>query len=141
MPNNERTWQAIEEDVIEGKHADKRVEHTDFSTIRRMRLDQRGDGYTTISYKLAGMWFGQSVFENTTYQTLEIPGAGHIEPEGAPELPQEGIFVAIPENAEITDVTYSEPTEEAIITQHLQYPRSTCLAAGEGNGRTAVHPR
>jgi hypothetical protein len=124
MPNNVRTWQAIKRAAIEGEQADKRVVRSDFSRIRSMRIDQEATGSTRISYELSGMWFGQSVFRDTTYETLEIPGAGNIQIEGEPELPQEGLFVAIPENADFAEVRRLEMDVKEIPGEHLVRPAS-----------------
>ena len=102
-----REWLAIDVGATKGKHAKKHVERSDFKEIRELPRREEGDGSTVISYQLAGLWFGQTRFEGATYQTLEIPGAGHIEIEGAPELPQQGLLVAIPENADVTEVVFS----------------------------------
>jgi len=102
-----REWLAIDDGASKGKHAKQRVERSDFKEIRELPRREEGDGITVISYQIAGLWFGQSRFEGSTYHTLEIPGAGHIEVEGSPELPQQGLFVAIPENADVTEVKFS----------------------------------
>jgi hypothetical protein len=101
-------WLTIKRGAIKGEHAKKRLKGiSDFKRIREILPNEEGVGSTSIAYEIAGLWVGQTAFEGKTYQTLEIPGAGNIEIEGAPELPQEGLFVAIPENADVAGVVFS----------------------------------
>ena len=131
MTTSLRTWKAIKSGAAEGEQAVKMVTATDFAQIRSMRLNEQPTGGTKISYKLAGMWFAQSVFRDTIYETIDVPGAGNMQIEGAPQLPQEGLFVAIPENADVTEVVLLSKEEEDIIAEHLVRPASKPVQESE----------
>ena len=52
-----------------------------------------------MTYIAGGVWKGTFAVGNTTYDTLAAPRSGAVADAGAPELPQEGIFVAVPNGA------------------------------------------
>lgn len=56
-------------------------------------------GKTHIRYSLNGLWEENVLHDGVSYVTLRAPEIGNIQKEGAPSLPQEGLFVALPFNA------------------------------------------
>lgn len=56
----------------------------------------------TVTYKVGGFWEG--VVEGETFRSFEVPSATQMEQEGAPAVPKDGIFVAVPSDAENVQV-------------------------------------
>ncbi len=59
-----------------------------------------------VNYTVSGAWEG----DLNGFQEIEIPGATHVEEEGAPAVPKDGIFIAIPVDAEDVSVQVVDKT-------------------------------
>jgi hypothetical protein len=54
---------------------------------------------TQVVYEAGGMWKGTIQHAQTTYDVISEPRASVTTEEGAPQIPQEGILVAVPKGA------------------------------------------
>ena len=131
MSEKDRKWISIVSDAKEGESSEKRVVSSNFKHIRSIGVDDSGTGSTKISYKVRGMWRDIFAFKDTAYDTLKIPDAGRMQIEGAPEIPQEGLFVAIPENAEVKEVKIINKKENELTGEYYVLPASKPILEGE----------
>lgn len=95
----EKSWIAIKKGSKENMPSTKKVQTSGLAALKGIALDQKKRETTQITYDLNGLWKGVFKASNTEYDTLAVPGAGSIASEGLPEIPQEGIFVAVPNGA------------------------------------------
>ena len=95
----EKSWIAIKKGSKEDTSSTKKVQKSGLAALRGIALDQEKRESTHITYELNGLWKGAFKVNSTEYDTLTVPGAGAIASEGLPEIPQEGIFVAVPNGA------------------------------------------
>jgi hypothetical protein len=95
----EKSWIAIKEGSKENMPSTKKVQTSGLEALKGISLNQRKRETTQIVYELNGVWKGVFKISNNQYDTLSAPGAGAVTSEGLPEVPQEGIFVAVPNGA------------------------------------------
>lgn len=131
MPGKDRKWVPIVSEAEEGEKSEKKVVSSDFMDIRTKGIDQSGEGRTRITYHAKGMWKDVLPFRGTHYDTLSVPDAGRIQIEGVPEIPQEGLFVAIPENAEVKEVNITGKKEKELDGTYYMLPASRPFREGE----------
>lgn len=62
----------------------------------------------TVTYRVGGFWEG--VVEGEAFRQLEAPSATQIEQAGAPAIPKDGIFVAVPADAMNVEVKVIDKT-------------------------------
>ncbi len=77
---------------------------------------------TTLSYTLNGLWIGKEKIGRIEYDVLELPGGGTTEIAGQPELPTEGIFVALPKGADKISVKVISAQREIQKEKYLIKP-------------------
>ncbi|MFA9381159.1 MAG: C25 family cysteine peptidase [Acetanaerobacterium sp.] len=78
----------------------KNVVYSDYS----VRLAANETGHTCIKYTFNDFWHNDTPYGQKGYSIFNLPGAGIITNTGMPMLPREGIFVALPSNAEFESV-------------------------------------
>ena len=91
----------------------------DRKSKRLVTRDMRDSGHRTtltVRYTTSGAWEG-TVNE---FQQIEIPETTTIEKEGAPAVPKDGIFIAVPTDAEninvrVADKSYIPVDQELVI--------------------------
>lgn len=76
----------------------------------------------SVSYTLNGLWMGKEKIGRIEYDVLELPGGGATEIEGQPELPTEGLFVALPKGATNVSVKVASATREIQKQKYLIKP-------------------
>lgn len=96
---NDKVWVPIKKGAPADAPAAKTVRKSGLAAVRGVAFDQVEHRTTTVTYALGGLWQGAFTFRNQNYDTLAAPRGGAVTEEGAPELPQEGIFVAVPNGA------------------------------------------
>src|ERR1035437_1798203 len=94
-----KSWLAIKKGSKENTPSTKMVQTSDLAALKGIALDQKKREITQVTYELNGVWKGVFKVGNNPYDTLSVPGAGAITSEGLLEIPQEGIFVAVPNGA------------------------------------------
>lgn len=75
-----------------------------------------------VSYELNGLWTGKEKIGRVEYTAFELPGGGSTEEVGMPELPKEGIFVAVPRGAGNIAVKVLSATREIQKEKYLVKP-------------------
>jgi hypothetical protein len=99
----DRQWISITPGAEEGALPMKVVEESGLEALRDLALDQTRRMSTRVSYQLGGGWKGTFQHAGLTYDTISVPGAVTTSEEGKPEIPQDVLPVAIPNEA--TNVT------------------------------------
>ncbi|MBD3230676.1 MAG: hypothetical protein GF329_21030 [Candidatus Lokiarchaeota archaeon] len=68
--------------------------------------DESGDYYSIkITYKMPGIFKQDRKIKDNLFSQIEIPNAGQmLQSPGSPQIPQEGLFVALPDDAEDIEV-------------------------------------
>ena len=89
------------------------------SVRTRSCLDSEAIKTLQIAYEFHGYWEETLVCQGEKYCKIEIEGGGHLQTVGAPNLPQEGIYVNIPENAKFLNLQVGECHEKTI---EVEYP-------------------
>ena len=84
------------------------------SVRTRSCLDSEAIKTLQIAYEFHGYWEETLVCQGEKYCKIEIEGGGHLQTVGAPNLPQEGIYVNIPENAKFLNLQVGECHEKTI---------------------------
>ncbi|HHL33364.1 MAG TPA: hypothetical protein ENJ30_03265 [Desulfobulbaceae bacterium] len=92
-------WIPVKRQAKEGSASVKKVRKSGIRDLRGRALDQVRRGVTLITYETGGVWKGTFEHDQITYDTLAVPKAATISEEGVPEIPQEGLYVAVPEGA------------------------------------------
>lgn len=110
-------WISIKRGSEEDTPSVKKVKKSGLRALRGIALDQPRRGSTRITYELGGVWKGTFQDEQETYDTIASPRAATTSEEGAPEIPQEGIYVAVPNGA--TNVTVE------VVEKKMQAARGT----------------
>lgn len=94
-----RQWISLTSEKKEGIPSLKQVKSTDFKKILAQKLRGTQTGSTRITVELKGFWKDILSHKGVDYDVLKSLDSGLGQQEGFPALPQEGVFVAIPENA------------------------------------------
>ena len=68
----------------------------------------------SVEYELSGLWTSVIKEKSKTYTAFSLPSGGRTTEIGAPDLPVEGIFVAIPPNATNLKLSVLSKTEEGL---------------------------
>ena len=95
----DREWINVKSGVKEGAVSSKKVEKSGLKTLRAAALDSLRRESTQIVYEVGGVWKGTFEVGAKKYDTVAAPGAALSTEEGAPEIPQEGIYVAVANGA------------------------------------------
>lgn len=111
--NKEHRWLDVVSGSKEGQASLKKAES--------LTVDDRA-GIVKVSYRLLGVWEGRFSVKGQEYDTLEVPDAGHMMIEGSPMIPQGGIYVAIPDNAEIKEIKVLEKEETELPGEYYILP-------------------
>ncbi len=72
---------------------------------KKSKLIEKETSIIKVIYETKGLW--DSIVHQTddiAFENIEIPNIGQSLEPGAPSLPQEGLYIAIPEGATITDI-------------------------------------
>lgn len=130
----DRIWKSLGGLDEENQASRKSIIQTDF-------LDTEKEGSVCINYRLSGYWEADTPYDQEEVTLLDIPQAGFVTEVGAPMLVREGLFVAIPDNAEFlsVDAEIIERTElqekydilpvpqEALETEELNFNRNDAI--------------
>jgi hypothetical protein len=130
MPDQGKRWIQVAADAAEAEVSQKKVVSSNYVDVRGRSLDDAATGRTRVHYELGGMWRDVLSYEGTDFDTLLVPEAGQMQVVGAPEIPQEGLYVAVPENAEVTDVRVVEKTERDLPGEYDLLPASEPVLEG-----------
>lgn len=96
---NEPQWIPIRKGAIENTPSVKKVQKSGLELLQGVALDQPRRASTRVSYDLGGVWKGTVTHGGARYDALSVPEAAVATDEGRPAIPQEGIFVAVPNGA------------------------------------------
>ncbi len=94
-----KEWIPIQKGAKEDSASVKKVKKSGLKAPRGIAPDQVRRGVTRITYETGGVWKGTFEHGQVTYDTLSVPRAATTAEEGGPEIPQEGIYVAVPDGA------------------------------------------
>ncbi len=92
-------WIPIKKGAKQDTPSTKRVRKSGLAAVKGLALDQTIRKATQVTYTLNGAWKGTFSFSQNDFDTLAVPNAAVSNEEGYPEIPQEGIFVAVPQGA------------------------------------------
>ena len=112
MPEERRTWIPVVPTSEEGQGSNKEVISSDYGGVRAKRVDEGGIGRTRVSYRLSGLWKGEISYKGTDYETFDMIESGHMQEIGSPQIPQEGLYVAIPDNAVFKELNVLDVIEK-----------------------------
>ncbi|MDR1649169.1 MAG: C25 family cysteine peptidase [Synergistaceae bacterium] len=90
--------------------ARKSVLHTHYGAV----LGANETGHTHIRYSFDDCWHDDEPYGQSGQSLFTLPGASHNLEPGMPMLIQEGIFVALPPNAEYSDVEVRRVKEKLL---------------------------
>jgi len=96
---NGQQWIPIKRGAKEDVPSVKKVQKSGLESLRGVALDHARRASTRVTYDLGGVWKGTFAHGGAQYDTLSIPEAAVAADEGLPAIPQEGIFVAVPNGA------------------------------------------
>ena len=130
MTNQARQWIPVAPDAAEAERAQKMVVSSNFVDVRGVAPADTATGRTRVHYELRGMWRDMLTYEGTDFDTLLVPEAGRMQVAGAPEVPQEGLFVAVPENAVVKEVRIVEKKERELPGAYDLVPASAPVLEG-----------
>lgn len=68
----------------------------------------------TVEYELSGLWSSIVKEKGKSYTSFSLPSGGRISEIGAPDLPVEGLFIAVPDSAINVKVSATSKTEEIL---------------------------
>lgn len=118
---NRQQWIPIKEDAEEDTPSVKRVQTSGLELLRGVALDRTRRASTLVTYQLGGVWKGTLQHKGLQFDTLSVPDGAATNEEGLPAIPQEGIFVAVPNGATAISVRVVEKRlQELSGTWHLQ---------------------
>jgi hypothetical protein len=96
-----------------------------------LAVDMQGVETTSVSYDLKGLWQGMLTHKDTDYDFFDTIDSGYMQEVGAPRVPQEGVYVAIPENAEVNEVKVVSKTEKELDGEFNILPAPKPVFEGE----------
>ena len=136
-----KQWIPIRRNVREGTPAKKSVQKSGMSALRGVAVDQALRSSTRVSYQLNGAWKGTFAVAQTEYDTLTVPSGGVASEEGMPEIPQEGIFVAVPKGASNIEVKVVRKSTEVLPGQWRLKPAPKPITEREYlEGKEEIRP-
>lgn len=103
----------------------------DRSIRTRSCLDSETIRTLQIAYEFHGYWEETVVCQGEKCCKIEMEGGGHLQTVGAPDLPQEGIYVNIPENAKFLSLQIGECHERTIEAEYPVAPNPLPALEGE----------
>jgi hypothetical protein len=131
MNSKKRRWNAIAPDAAEGARSVKKVVTSGYKRMFALAADTQGVETTRVFYQLKGLWQDMLTHKGTDYNTFDTIDSGHIGEVGAPRVPQEGIFVAIPENSEVKEVKVVNKKEKELDGKFNLVPAPKPVFEGE----------
>ncbi len=99
----QKKWVSLTSKVAEGEPSKKRVSSSEFMSIYNKSVDERGVGSTKVVFELSGFWQEGLSFQQTDFDVITTADSAFMQQVGYPALPQEGIYVAIPDNSEFKE--------------------------------------
>ncbi len=84
-----------------------------------------------VSYEIKGFWEGKFTYNDIEYDTIDVPDAGQMTETGAPMIPQEGLYVAIPMNANVKGVEVRSKEERNLKGKYHLLPAPVATVEGE----------
>ncbi|HMN01996.1 MAG TPA: C25 family cysteine peptidase [Geobacter anodireducens] len=110
----DQQWISVRKGAKEDAPSAKKVQKSGIAAVRDRTVARARRGSTKVVYELGGAWKGTFAAGSKQYDTLYVPGAGSAAQEGYPEIPQEGIFVAVPLGAKNITVTVVKKTMQEV---------------------------
>lgn len=126
---NIRIWRPLGMMDSAETRADKRI-----ITPLRTRSGGGGGNETqnvTVRYEFRGFWQDVVEYEGISYCRLEIDGGGHLQQPGVPYLPQEGVYIHLPLQAEYVGMHIDNCEEETIMLDKPVLPVPQPALEGE----------
>lgn len=130
MSVESRKWIPVVSGAKEAESSIKEVISSGYVDVRKAALDQGAVGKTRVKYQARGMWQDTLSYEGADFDTLKAPSAGRMQVPGAPEIPQEGLFVAVPANAEVKGVQVISKKERELSGKFTILPASKPVIEG-----------
>lgn len=109
-----QTWIPIKSGAEEGAQTIKKVKQSGLVELREAALDAEQRAHTVVTLEAGGVWKGVFKQAKRSFDMLTAPSAAVSSDEGAPEIPQEGIFVAVPDDAKDVQVKVVRKTLHAL---------------------------
>ncbi|MFO8108913.1 MAG: C25 family peptidase propeptide domain-containing protein [Thermoplasmata archaeon] len=114
-----RKWIGLKEDVRKGA----RVPGETSMNKRKKKI--------SVTYEVKGIWEGKFTYDGIEYDTIDVPDAGRMTDTGAPMIPQEGLFVAIPMNANVKGVEVKSKSENDLKGKYHLLPAPEATVEGK----------
>jgi hypothetical protein len=131
MYENRRKWIPVTPEARSGSSSMKNAILTDLLKVQMGKKDGRASGSTKVVYRLGGVWKDMLSFKGVDFDHLKTPDGALMRVAGLPALPQEGLFIAIPDNAEVKEVLIIDKKEKELEGEYLILPASKPVREGE----------
>jgi hypothetical protein len=110
----ERKWISFTDDSQEDSRPTIAIKKSSQALVSSTMADGGKRVSLTVSYNVNGVWQSST----GEFQQLEISGTSHVDEEGFPAVPKDGLFVALPDDASEVEVTLADkqmvPLQEEI---------------------------
>ena len=131
MGAKDRRWVPLVPEAPPDARSTKSVLSSNQRAIRALAVDEAGVGSTRVRYQLSGLWQDKLLHDGVDYDTFETGDGGFSQREGEPRIPQEGVFVAIPENAVLKDAQVVSKVAKEIPGRFLLLPAPKPVLEGQ----------
>jgi len=126
-----KQWISFMGDTEKKKGSQKEVLSTDFKKINEISVDSFDTGSTRIKVTVPGFWKEKFIYQEVDYDILSTVDSAQIPDEGSPSLPQEGVFIAIPNNAIFKELKVIDKSIKALDGKFNILPAPKPVLEGE----------
>ncbi len=92
------------------------------SPKKKSKLIEKETSVIKVKYETKGFWDIKVPVEENTYAEVQIPNIGQSLEPGEPAVPQEGLYVAIPEGARVKDIDVVKTKKKTFQLDHQIKP-------------------
>lgn len=93
---------------------------------KKSKLIEKEKSIIKVKYETKGLWdIEVQQGEDLTFDEIQIPSAGQNLEPGEPSVPQEGLYVGIPEGATVVDVRIAKSKQKTYTLSHQMKPAPT----------------
>lgn len=111
-----RKWVGFTDTTEEDKKPTIELKQTTRSLVTEGMRDAGQRTSLTVHYQVEGAWLSSVQM----FQALEIPGTSHVDDEGCPAVPKDGLFIALPDDARDVEVHVIEKSAQPVTDEiHL----------------------
>ncbi|MHA1231091.1 MAG: C25 family peptidase propeptide domain-containing protein [Candidatus Helarchaeota archaeon] len=107
-----KKWLSISEDEKDITVIEEKTDEWGSITSKKCEFikSETGDFHKiTITYSMKGLWELEKEIADNKFSQIEIPDGGlMLDDPGSPQLPQEGLFIALPDNYDELEISVVE---------------------------------